>query len=130
MILNDLALRTVVKRSVVAMTAVFFVSCSTTKPPTQELAQTEAAISQADQVGAQDYAPLVIREARKKLQEAKKLVSEEKYKKAVRVAERAEIDAQLAEAKALSEKSQNAVQQLRESIRLLKEEIERNQFEE
>lgn len=107
--------------------ALFVTSCASTKPPTQEIAQAEAVINQADQVGAQDYAPLEIREARKKLQKAKELVANGKYEKAKRVADRAEVDAELAEAKALSEKAQNAVKQLRESIKLLKEEITRKQ---
>ncbi len=102
-------------------------SCASTKPPLQELAQTEAVINQADQVGAEEYAPLEIRQARKKLQRARELEAEEKYDEAKRIAVRAEVDAELAEAKALSEKAQNAVHQLRESIRILKEEIERKQ---
>lgn len=102
-------------------------ACASTKPPMQELAQTEAVINQADQVGAEDYAPLEIREARKKLQQARELEAEEKFEKAQRLAIRAEVDAELAQAKALSEKAQNAVQQLRESIKLLREEIERKQ---
>lgn len=101
-------------------------SCASSKPPTQELARTQAAINQADQVGAQDYAPLEFREARKKLQKAKQLSSDGQHEKAKRLADRAEVDAQLAEAKALSAKAQNAVKQLRESIRLLKEEIQQN----
>lgn len=104
-------------------------ACASTKPPTQKLAQTEAVINQAEQVGAQDYAPLEIREARKKLQRAKEMVSSQKYEKAARLAERAEVDAELAEAKALSEKAQNAVQQLRESIDLLKREIQQDREE-
>ena len=107
--------------------ALVLVSCASTKPPTQELARTEAVINQADQVGAEEYAPLEIREARKKLQQARELESEEKYEKAKRMAIRAEVDAELAEAKTLSEKAQNAVKQLRESIKLLKEEIGRKQ---
>ena len=107
--------------------ALVLVSCASTKPPTQELARTEAVINQADQVGAEEYAPLEIREARKKLQQARELESEEKYEEAKRMAIRAEVDAELAEAKTLSEKAQNAVKQLRESIKLLKEEIGRKQ---
>lgn len=102
-------------------------ACASTKPPTQELARTEAALNQAEQVGAKEYAPLEIREARKKLQQARELSAQEKYEKARRMAERAEVDAELAEAKALSEKAQNAVKQLRESIKILKQEILRNQ---
>lgn len=102
-------------------------SCASTKPPTEEMARTEAAINQADQVGAQDYAPLALRNARKKYQEAKDLVDKKKYKKAKRMAERAEVDAKLAEKRSLSEKAQNAVKQLHKSIKILKQEIQQNQ---
>ncbi len=114
-------------RFLVSSFILILAACASSKPPTQELATTEAAINQADQVGAKEYAPLEIREARKKLQKAKELVEKKEHEKAKRLASRAEIDAELAEAKALSEKSQNAVEQLRESIRLLEKEIKRNQ---
>lgn len=107
--------------------ALAVVACGSTKPPTQQMATAEATINQAQQVGAKEYAPLEIRQARKKLQRAKERVAKKDYEKAGRLARRAEIDAELAEVKSLSEKSQNAVVQLRESIRLLKEEIKRNQ---
>ena len=110
-----------------AVVMLVFVSCATTQPPSQEIARTEAVINQAEQIGAEEYAPLEIREARKKLQKAKEMVTREKYEEARRLAERAEVDAELAEAKALSEKAQNAVRQLRESIKLLKEEINKKQ---
>lgn len=98
-------------------------ACRSTKPPTDEIARTQAAINQAEQVGARNYAPLELREARKKLDEARKLIEQKQYEKARRLADRAEVDAQLAESKTLSEKAQKAVRELRESIRILKEEI-------
>ncbi len=127
MVLNSTTCNKVLKRGLLLGMLIILVSCASTKPPTQELAQTEAAINQADQVGAQDYAPLELREARKKLAQAKELVSQEKYEKAKLLADRAEVDAELAEATALSEKAQKAVKQLRESIKLLREEITQNQ---
>lgn len=102
-------------------------ACASTKPPTDEIARTQAAINQAEQVGARNYAPLEIREARKKLDEANKLIEQKNYDRARRMADQAEVDAQLAEAKTLSEKAQKAVRELRESIRILKEEIAQNQ---
>lgn len=107
--------------------SLLFMSCASTKPPTQKIAQTEAAIKQAEQVGAQDYAPLEIREARKKLERARKLVGEEEYEKASLLADEATVDAELAEIKSLSGKAQKAVNELRKSIKILKEEINRNQ---
>ncbi|HKK45593.1 MAG TPA: DUF4398 domain-containing protein [Balneolaceae bacterium] len=91
------------------------------------MARTEAAINQANQVGARDYAPLQLRNARKKYDQAKKLISQKKYDEAKRMAERAQVDAELAEETSLSEKAQNAVKQLKESIKILKQEIQQNQ---
>lgn len=48
----------------------FFTACGSTNPPTQQLAETQMVIQQAEQVGAGDYAPLEIREANRKLAEA------------------------------------------------------------
>lgn len=101
-------------------------ACASTKPPTQQLTQLETSIKQAEQIGADDYAPLEIREARKKLEEARALVGQEKYEDAELVAERAMVDAELAQVKTLSSKSQKAVKQLQESIKTLQEEIENN----
>lgn len=102
--------------------------CASSKvPPSQELAETQAVIKQAEQVGAQDYAPLELRAARKKLAQAQQLSDQKQYDKSRRLAMRAMVDAELAEAKALSEKAQKAVRELQESIRLLQEEIKRNQ---
>lgn len=101
-------------------------ACASTKPPTQKLTQVETSIQQAEQVGADDYAPLEIREARKKLEKARAEVSKEQYEDAELTAEKAMVDAELAQIKTLSAKSQLAVQQLRESIKALQEEIQNN----
>lgn len=103
-----------------------FSACASTKPPNDKLTQVEASIQQAEQVGAENYAPLEIREARRKLDKARELISKEKYGKAKRTADRAMVDSELAQMKSLSEKAQKAVRQLRESIRVLQEEIQNN----
>lgn len=124
-----LRLKTIVLHSLLFGFLILASACASTKPPTQQMARTEAAINQADQVGAQDFAPLELRNARKKYEQAKGLVEKKKYKKAKRLAERAEVDAALAEEKSLSEKAQNAVKQLKKSIKILKQEIQKNQKE-
>lgn len=102
-------------------------SCASTRPPTDELARSQAAVNQAEQVGARDYAPLELREAKKKLEEARELLERKDYKRATRRAHEAEVDAELAEAKTLSGKAQKAVRELKASIKILKEEILSNQ---
>lgn len=116
-----------IKTMMAVLAGTLLFACSSTKPPTQKLAQTQAAIKQAEQVGAQDYAPLAIRSARQKLDKAQDLVKQKKYEKAKRVADESAVDAELAETKSLSEKAQKAVDELRESIQTLKEEITNKQ---
>ncbi len=102
---------------------VFVGACATTNPPTQQLTETETVIRQADQIGASDYAPLEIRQARQKLVRARAAYNREDYGEAARLAEQAKVDAELAQIKTLSGKAQLAVQELRESIRLLQVEL-------
>jgi len=115
-------------RKLILFTSALFITaaCASTKPPNDKLTQVEASIQQAEQVGAEDYAPLEIREARKKLTEARAHVQKEEYEKAKLTADRAMVDAELAQMKSLSSKAQKAVNELQESIRVLQEEIQNN----
>lgn len=102
-------------------------ACGSTNPPSQQLTDTQMVIQQAEELGAEEYAPLEIRESRKKLEQAKEAVKQEEYEKAIKFAEQARVDAELAQIKARSGKAQKEVAELRESIRVLKAEIQRNQ---
>jgi predicted S18 family serine protease len=113
---------------ILAITALSFLSaCGSTNPPTQKLTETQMVINQAEQIGAGDYAPLEIREARRKLDEARRAYDKKDYKEAAMLAEEARVDGELAQMKTLSGKSQKAVHELRESIRMLKEEIQQKE---
>lgn len=101
-----------------------FAACGSTNPPTQQLTETRMVIEQAEEVGAQEYAPLELRDAGIKLQQARDAVAAKDYEKATRLLEHARVDAELAQVKALSAKSQQGAAELRESIRVLKEELE------
>ncbi|MCA1802194.1 MAG: DUF4398 domain-containing protein [Rhodothermaceae bacterium] len=99
-------------------------ACGSTNPPTQQLTETRMVIEQAEQVGAQEFAPLELRDAGIKLQQARDAVEEKEYEKAVRLLDHARIDAEVAQVKALSAKSQQAAEELRESIRVMRQELE------
>lgn len=101
-------------------------ACGSTNPPNQQLTETQMVIQQAELLGAGDYAPLEIREAKIKLELAREAVKANEYDKAILLAEQARVDAELAQIKAQSGKAQKEVAELRESIRVLKAEIERN----
>lgn len=93
--------------------------------PTSALAEAQKATAQAEQVGGREYAPLELRNASKKLEEARAAIRKKDHKKATQLVEQALVDAELAEMKSLSAKAQAAVTELQESIRTLRDEINR-----
>ena len=94
--------------------------------PSSELAAANQAVEQAKLVGAEEHAPLEIRAARQKLDRARQLMSDKEHAQAKMAIEQAMLDAELAQVKSLSSKSQKAVNELQETIKTLKEEIQRS----
>jgi septal ring factor EnvC (AmiA/AmiB activator) len=94
-------------------------------PPSSQLTIAASAISQAEKAGAYESAPVELKAARKKLEQAKESMKNQDNLTAKWLAEQATVDANLAEAKARSIKSQKTVQEIKESIETLKKEIER-----
>jgi len=94
-------------------------------PPTQQVNMATQAIAQAESSGAFEFAPVELKSARDKLAQAKHAMDKEENDKARRLADEAMIDANLAEAKARSAKSQKVVEEMKESIRVLRQEMDR-----
>lgn len=101
--------------------------CASTKPPAPPLNGSRTAVRQAEQAGTQEYAPLELRTAREKLETAEASIEEGDPRKARILVEQAQVDAELDQIKARSAKSQLAVNELRESIQTLRDEIGRNE---
>lgn len=99
--------------------------CASVPPPTEQMAVSRAALEQARAGGGTEHAPLEYGTARRKLDLAVLAFREEDYLRARRLAEQAEADAVLAESKADAVRSEAAVAQLREDIRVLREELGR-----
>ena len=108
---------------------VSLIGCSSSRKmtvPAELFAEARKAAAQAEQVGAREFAPLELRNANKKLEEAQVVAREKKGgKRAMQLVQQALVDAELAEMKSLSAKAQSAVDELHESIRTLREEFER-----
>ena len=114
--------------SLALLVSILFVGCATTAPPpTTQMAQARSAVKQAEDVGAVEYAGIEYRKAQAKLEEAQIALAKKKHDKARRLAEQAAVDAEFAAIKARSAKTQQAVNELRESIRLLQQEISRSE---
>lgn len=94
-------------------------------PPTTQMAQARTAVQQAEEAGAIEYAGMEFRRAQQKLEEARAAVADKKHARARRLAEQASVDAELAAAKTRTAKAEEAVEELRESIRVLQQEASR-----
>jgi hypothetical protein len=79
---------------------IFFAGCSTARPPTAILRNAELEVRAADEAKADEAAPADLKNARDKLARAKQAMAAERYDDARRLAESAQVDAELAGAKA------------------------------
>lgn len=100
--------------------------CASAPIPTEQFAVSKTAIDSATTAGATEYAPLEIKTARDKLDAAQRAVDEKEYKKAAALAEEAQVDAKLAETKALSTKAKKSVAETQDNLRTLLDEVNRN----
>ena len=91
-----------------------------------EIAEARAAVSQAEQADAATHAPIALRTARQKVEDATQALATGQIERADRLAEQAAVDARLAEARARAVVAETAVNEVREAIQALRDEIERN----
>lgn len=95
------------------------------EPPVAEMARAEATIENALQAGAREAAPLELQSAQRHLSRAQQASANEEYQQALWFAEKSEADAELAETKARTERAYETVAELKEGIRVLEDELER-----
>lgn len=111
-----------------AVALTLLAGCATTPPPPRtDIAQAEVAIDQAVTNDAAQYAPLSLKEARDKLDQANSAYAREDYGAANRLAEQALVNGQLALAETQSARAEELVQENLRSVQTLREELQRNQ---
>ena len=119
----------VIKCSILILCLLVLTGCATTKqPPSSQIgkmALSRAAVEKASSAGAYEYAPLELKTARDKIELAKAATQSKDYVTAERLLEQATVDAELAEARSKTAKSQKVVDELKMSIDMLREEIQR-----
>lgn len=107
--------------------ALLAVGCSSLKTPaTADVAVSKAAVDNAAGAGGVQYAPVEMTAARDKMALANKAMADKDYRLARDLAAQAQADAKLAQSKANSAKAQAAADALQDDIRVLREELERN----
>ena len=100
-------------------------ACASSPMPTDQIAVTTAAIAHAEAAGGQALASAEMGMARDKLRLANLAVAAREPVQARRLAQQAQVDALLAEAKAESSKSQKAADEVQSASRALREEMAR-----
>jgi hypothetical protein len=100
-------------------------ACASTPPPTEQLAVATAAVSHANAAGAQALAPTDMDAARAKLRRANLALAAQDHGLARQLAEQAQVDALLAEAKAESLRARKAADEVQAASRALREEMGR-----
>ncbi|WP_413243520.1 DUF4398 domain-containing protein [Pseudomonas sp.] len=104
------------------MVALSLTGCASDPAPTEQLRLTEQALTQAKAVGADEQvAELAMAEA--KLQQALSAMQGNAFKEARMLAEQAELDARLAEAHVLTQKSQDQLNELNNQINRLRKQL-------
>lgn len=95
--------------------------------PDAAFAAAETTIERAEQSGARRYSAVDLDKARDKLAQARAASDRGEHAVALRLAEQAEVDAEYAAAAAETERSREAAQALRDTIRTLQDELARQQ---
>jgi Domain of unknown function (DUF4398) len=101
-------------------------ACASFPPPTDQMAVSTAAVAHAVSAGGSQLAPLEMRSAQEKLERANVAMTGKYYNRAATLAQEAQVDAQLAEAKSHAIQSRKAADELQEADRVLREETDRN----
>lgn len=99
--------------------------CANTPSPAPSIAAGSASVEAARSAGAPELAAVELNEARGKLDRARVMAAAGDERGAVRLAEQADVDAQLARAKAGSERSRRAVTELEAGLQTLRDELNR-----
>ncbi len=114
------------KIGVTAATAILMASCASIPAPTEQMAVSKVAVTNATSAGGNEFAPLLLKSAMDKIDAAERAMTAEDYLQARQLAEQAQVDAQLAATTARSAKAQKAAGALQEDNRVLRQEIDRN----
>ena len=112
-------------KSVAVFCALLLSACAGIPAPTEQMAVSKSAVSNAASAGSNEFAPLSLKSAMDKMDNAERAMAAEDYLLARRLSEQAQVDAQLASATSLATIAQKAASALQEGNRVLRKEIDR-----
>jgi len=107
----------------IAVAAALMAACA--NAPTEQLAVSKAAVANAVDTGAPEFAPVEMRTAQEKMDRANQAMAAKKYDQAQWMAQQAQVDAQLAVTKTRAAKAEKASSAVQDDSRVLREEMDR-----
>lgn len=123
-----MSFRTFISATAGTLVCLAAVGCASQGPkPTAELTKARTVVEQADKGGtAQRYAAADLQRAHDELSDAERLSAQEKYDESRALAQRAEVDADLAVARGSSAEQQKAAEDVMKANDALRQETGRN----
>jgi hypothetical protein len=118
-------MKTLILTTVLATCAIALASCGSAPSAAPSIAAGAASVEAARSAGAPELDAVDLNEARNKLEKARALAAAGDDRAAMRMAEQADVDAQLARAKAGSERSRLAVAEMETGLQTLRDELNR-----
>jgi len=106
--------------------AIGFFACAGQKPPVEAMTRADTAVKKAEQTNAVVAAPLEMRLAREKLDQAQKDMNAKKYDSARKNAEDATAQAELAESKTDLKDTKSKSNDAEQGLKTLQNEIQHN----
>ena len=106
--------------------AVWVAGCATTPVPNEQLAVAKSSVQRAEASGAPELAPVEMSTARQELASAEKATADGMAQPARQWAEKANVDAQLAEATARQRRAHKAAEEFDASMAALRQEAQRS----
>jgi hypothetical protein len=110
----------------IAATIVALAACTSNPVADEKIAVAKASVQRAEGSGAPEYAPVELATARDELARAEKKNADRDLQPATMLAERANIDAELAEATAQQQRSHKAAMEFDVSMHTLQQETTRS----
>ncbi|MGH8307024.1 MAG: DUF4398 domain-containing protein [Gammaproteobacteria bacterium] len=105
-------------------TVIALIACGSSPPkPDAAMIKAQAAVTQAQNADTRQYAAVDLNNATTKLQAAQDAETKGNYKQAKYLAEEAQVDAQLAMAKAQAAKAEEAATQIRQGNKVLQNQV-------
>ena len=119
------SMQKMLKFGITVAATILMVGCAGIPAPTEQMAVSKVAVSNATSAGGNEFAPLQLKSAMDKMDAAERAMTAEDYLQARQLAEQAQVDAQLATTTARSAKAQKAAGALQDDNRVLRQEIDR-----